>query len=230
MRHDLTVPTLEIEQKLANDGADLVLGFDEVGRGSLAGPAMVGVAGFWSTSLSNLNVISDLQDSKLLTEKQRDLVAVAAQSWCDAYAIGEVSNTEIDEWGISYALGVAALRALALIEEKLQITSQSNIRISAILDGPFDYITKIVNTFDAPIVPVLARIHTKVKADRSCATVSAAAVIAKVYRDSLMVQLSQKPEYKHYAWDHNKGYGSQQHRNAIQEFGASDLHRLSWNL
>ena len=145
------------------------------------------------------------------------------------------SNTEIDEWGISHALGVAALRALAQAEAKLGIDgngmlSGKPVKVGAILDGPNDYITKTLNTFDAPEVPVPANVTTKVKGDRYCAAVAAAAVIAKVTRDRLMVELGAQPQYEPYEWAHNKGYGSAAHRDAIAEFGPSDLHRLSWHL
>ena len=62
------------------------------------------------------------------------------------------------------------------------------------------------------------------------AAVAAAAVIAKVTRDRLMVELGAQPQYEPYEWAHNKGYGSAAHRDAIAEFGPSDLHRLSWHL
>ena len=104
------------------------------------------------------------------------------------------------------------------------------VKVGAILDGPNDYITKTLNTFDAPEVPVPANVTTKVKGDRYCAAVAAAAVIAKVTRDRLMVELGAQPQYEPYEWAHNKGYGSAAHRDAIAEFGPSDLHRLSWHL
>ena len=104
------------------------------------------------------------------------------------------------------------------------------VKVGAILDGPNDYITKTLNTFDAPEVPVPANVTTKVKGDRYCVAVAAAAVIAKVTRDRLMVELGAQPQYEPYEWAHNKGYGSAAHRDAIAEFGPSDLHRLSWHL
>ena len=184
-------------------------------------------------------------DSKMLTERKREAIFDELEQWCAAWAVGAASNTEIDEWGISYALGVAALRALAEVERKLGVgggesagiagSSESsealnNLKIGAILDGPNDYITKALNTFDAPEVPVPANVTTKVKGDRYCAAVAAAAVIAKVTRDRLMVELGPQPQYEPYEWAHNKGYGSAAHRDAIAEFGPSDLHRLSWHL
>ena len=139
----------------------------------------------------------------MLTEHRREAIFDELCSWCAAYAVGQASNAEIDEWGITYALGVAALRALNQVERDLGVGSEFGspregshlaategkplpsrrpITIGAILDGPSDYITKALNTFDAPDVPIPADVTTKVKGDQHCATVATAAVIAKVTR------------------------------------------------
>lgn len=278
------IPTLDLERAIAEQGYDVIVGFDEVGRGSLAGPVMVGAAAIWARDLGGfsgvrggesagrgesgesgdldgaeaeaaggasgagvapLEVPKGVADSKMLTERKREAIFDELEQWCAAWAVGAASNTEIDEWGISYALGVAALRALAEVERKLGVgggesagiagSSESsealnNLKIGAILDGPNDYITKALNTFDAPDVPIPADVTCKVKGDRYCVAVAAAAVIAKVTRDRLMVELGAQPQYEPYEWAHNKGYGSAAHRDAIAEFGPSDLHRLSWHL
>lgn len=278
------IPTLDLERAIAEQGYDVIVGFDEVGRGSLAGPVMVGAAAIWARDLGGfsgvrggesagrgesgesgdldgaeaeaaggasgagvapLEVPKGVADSKMLTERKREAIFDELEQWCAAWAVGAASNTEIDEWGISYALGVAALRALAEVERKLGVgggesagiagSSESsealnNLKIGAILDGLNDYITKALNTFDAPDVPIPADVTCKVKGDRHCATVATAAVIAKVTRDRLMVELAAQPQYAPYEWANNKGYGSAAHRDAIAEFGPSDLHRLSWHL
>lgn len=278
------IPTLDLERAIAEQGYDVIVGFDEVGRGSLAGPVMVGAAAIWARDLGGfsgvrggesagrgesgesgdldgaeaeaaggasgagvapLEVPKGVADSKMLTERKREAIFDELEQWCAAWAVGAASNTEIDEWGISYALGVAALRALAEVERKLGVgggesagiagSSESsealnNLKIGAILDGPNDYITKALNTFDAPDVPIPADVTCKVKGDRHCATVATAAVIAKVTRDRLMVELAAQSQYAPYEWANNKGYGSAAHRDAIAEFGPSDLHRLSWHL
>lgn len=224
------IPSLNNEKSLLCEGYDWVIGLDEVGRGSLAGPVMVGAAAICKNQIEAQTIPEGLADSKLLTERRREDLFNPLQKWCTSWAVGSCTNKEIDEWGISYALGVAALKAIAKVEEDMQMSKKENPRIAAILDGPCDYIDKVANTFDAPFVPIPVKVHTLVKADRQCASVAAAAVLAKVTRDNLMVTLSKKPQYEAYDWAHNKGYGSLAHRNAIKEVGPSDLHRLSWNL
>lgn len=256
----MITPTLDLERSLAAQGYDLIAGFDEVGRGALAGPVMVGCAAIWARDLEPLDgddavelsgrtylgVPDGVADSKMLTEHRREAIFDELRDWCAAYAVGQASNTEIDEWGITYALGVAALRALSQVERELglRLGGESTIKkasgesageivegrpgdsvgesigncgesvralpkVAGILDGPSDYITKALNTFDAPDVPIPADITTKVKGDQHCATVATAAVIAKVTRDRLMVDLAQSnPRYAAYEWAHNKGYGS----------------------
>ncbi|EIK87425.1 ribonuclease HII [Gardnerella vaginalis 6119V5] len=223
-------PSIDNEKSLLCEGYDWIIGLDEVGRGSLAGPVMVGAAAICKNQIEAQTIPEGLADSKLLTERRREDLFNPLQKWCTSWAVGSCTNKEIDEWGISYALGVAALKAIAKVEEDIQISKKENPRIAAILDGPCDYIDKVANTFDAPFVPIPVKVHTLVKADRQCASVAAAAVLAKVTRDNLMVMLSKKPQYEAYDWAHNKGYGSLSHRNAIKEVGPSDLHRLSWNL
>lgn len=278
----MITPTLDLERSLAAQGYDLITGFDEVGRGALAGPVMVGCAAIWARDLEPLDgddavelsgrtylgVPDGVADSKMLTEHRREAIFDELRDWCAAYVVGQASNTEIDEWGITYALGVAALRALSQVERELGLRLGGGLaarkasmesageivegrpgdsvgesigncgesvralpKVAGILDGPSDYITKALNTFDAPDVLIPADITTKVKGDQHCATVATAAVIAKVTRDRLMVDLAQSnPRYAAYEWAHNKGYGSAAHRTAIAEHGPTPLHRVSWHL
>ena len=99
----------------------------------------------------------------------------------------------------------------------------SGRRVDVILDGPNDYITKTMNTFDAPALPIPVQVSCKVKGDRHCATVSCAAVIAKVTRDHLMVDIAQgNPRYAPYGWAHN-GYDVQVAKYVAAQLGMARL-------
>lgn len=251
------IPSLEFENRLVHDGYTWIIGLDEVGRGALAGPVMVGAVAVGIRQLAQESIPQGLADSKLLTHARREGLFEPLQSWASAWSVGSCTNQEIDQWGIGYALGIAALKALQHVEEQLFDVNQQTMqvsqavlhsenikkpmtanhaqtmapcRIAAILDGPFNYIDKVANTFEAPELTVPVHVQTLVKADRKCASVAAAAVLAKVLRDRMMVALSDDPQYAAYEWDHNKGYGSQAHRDAIAHLGPSDLHRTSWHL
>ena len=251
------VPTFDLEESLAREGYSVIVGFDEVGRGSLAGPVMVGAAAFLAQRLPQAarNMPHYLADSKRLTERRREALYEPLQQWADAWAVGSATSAEIDEWGISHALGIAALRALDAVERTLfgavadaagtpaaaaEQTEQTTLvadwdarmpRVGAILDGPSDYITKALGTFEAPAVPVPAHVVTQVKGDQHCGSVACAAVLAKVTRDRLMTQLADSnPDYARYGWARNKGYGSPAHKAAIAQYGPCDEHRTSWKL
>lgn len=212
----MNTPTLDFEFELLRAGATLVVGIDEVGRGALAGPVSVGVA---VVDLSVGPIPTGLADSKLISEKKRDALVVPLREWVVAYAIGHAQPSEIDDVGIIAALRRAALRAL----EQLPVAPDV-----AILDGSHDWLTRSDDLFaDGPDV-ITPRVCTRVKADRDCAAVAAASVLAKVERDALMVTLD--GQYPGYGVADNKGYGSDGHRAAIAALGATDMHRRSWNL
>lgn len=271
------VPTLDRERELASKGYSMIVGFDEVGRGSLAGPAMVGAAALMVRDQDLWEVPDGVADSKMLTEARRESLLEPLKSWTAAWAVGAVSAPEIDDWGITYALGVAAVRALNEVEtlmtsacrSELGVPAESpypdgesaiapnwhaticgvggesqktpgalpvlvpvsELRVAGILDGPNDYITPVVNSFDAPELLRPIRMTTMIKGDQHCATVAAAAVISKVTRDHLMDDLAAAhPEWQSYGWSSNKGYGTNAHRKAIASDGPTPYHRLTWHL
>ena len=124
-------PSFALERQIAADGFDVIVGFDEVGRGSLAGPVMVGAAAFLARNLDEAQTAMPqyLADSKTLTEHRRESLYEPLQAWVDGFAIGSASNAEIDAWGISHALGIAALRALDGVERALGMGSPGDSEI-----------------------------------------------------------------------------------------------------
>jgi ribonuclease HII len=213
-----TEPTLEVERAIAASGADLVIGCDEVGRGAIAGPVAVGVV---AVDPRVDGAPTGLRDSKLLSERRREAIFPAVEAWGIARAVGMASAREIDEIGIVASLGLAARRALVLIEDALAASAAPVV----LLDGSHDWLAPVLRTEPLPSVPRLG-VATRVKADRDCSSVAAASVLAKVVRDRLMIEAdSRMPGY---GWAGNKGYGASTHLAAITALGATDLHRRTW--
>ncbi|WP_418969869.1 ribonuclease HII [Alloscardovia omnicolens] len=228
-------PTWQFESDIVHQGAQWIIGLDEVGRGCLAGPVTLGAAAFRADLIGTDTIPEGLKDSKLLSERRREALIEPIAQWAAAVGTGSCSNTEIDEWGISSCLGVAALRALETVErdllEKYPQDFYERVRVAVILDGPHDYITPAMSMVHAPTIPVIPRVYTQVKADQQCASVAAASVYAKVQRDHTMLHIAQdNPQWAAYAWGKNKGYGSAQHRAALKEHGPTPYHRISWKL
>lgn len=217
----ISVPTLGVEREIFDQGVRWILALDEVGRGAIAGPVAVGavVIGNDVTTFP-----SGLRDSKLLSERARDTLAPLCEEWVRYSAVGLASAAEIDARGIRCALGMASARAFASLAS-LGAPIEESV---GLVDGNDDYVTDAVieaRQADRAIGSCL-RIHTRVKGDRDCASISAASVIAKVHRDRLMI--AEHTNHPSYFWDRNKGYGTAQHFAAIDREGPSLLHRMSW--
>lgn len=218
-------PGIDLERELAAQGLRYVGGMDEVGRGALAGPASVGLVVFDAAALDSADpsVWHGVRDSKALTAKRREALAPAIDSWAAAGTVGHAQPFEIDRLGISAALRLAGLRALAQ-------AASSGISVDGlILDGSYNWLrTEPVLGQETDPWGVPAVVRTLVKADAHCVSVAAASIAAKVERDAIMRNYA--GEYPAYGWESNKGYGSAVHRAAIVEHGATPLHRVSWNL
>lgn len=209
------VPTLRHERQLLRDGARLVIGCDEVGRGAIAGPVGVGLSVVHEQTRS---APVGLRDSKLLSEPRREELHPAVASW-SRNAVGLASNEEVESIGIIAALGLAAARAI----ESLRASGVAIQDAVVLLDGSHDWLTPALRSDDRALG---LRVTTKVKADRTCAAVAAASVLAKVHRDRLMIAAD--PVHPGYLWSSNKGYASTEHYAAIDRIGPSPLHRWSW--
>jgi ribonuclease HII len=212
-------PSLRLERALQREGYGLLVGMDEVGRGALAGPVSVGVVAVDATCRS---APTGVKDSKLLTGAARERMVPRIRRWCRGWGVGHAWPEEIDAVGIMVALRLAGERAL----EQLALTPDL-----VILDGNHDWLTDpsragLLGLVEggSPAPPV----HTLVKADLRCSSVAAASVLAKVTRDTLMVELG--TEHPAYGWGINKGYAAPEHQAALREHGPCRHHRRSWNL
>jgi ribonuclease HII len=210
------LPSLSFENTFAASKR-FIIGIDEVGRGSIAGPVAVGVA------LIDLKEISEtwpakLRDSKLISEKTREAIFPEVSSWVHSWAVGMASVEEIETKGIVESLALAGSRALAemLQESELRATLASD-GVQIILDGSHNWLGTKTMGFD---------VVAKTKADRDCVSVACASVLAKVTRDRLMLEIDK--EYPRFSLASNKGYASSDHIAALKEHGPSPIHRLSW--
>jgi ribonuclease HII len=206
-KHRSLEPTLDVELEILSRGYRVLGAIDEVGRGAIAGPASAGVV---VIDQSVGAVPAGVRDSKKLSPAQRRKLVPMIQSWAVDSAVAHASAAEVDELGIVRALALAARRAMALLDITPDVI---------LLDGSHDWLSSAGDQFS---------VITKVRADLTCAAVSAASVLAKVQRDDLMVQRAST--YPKYAWESNKGYASAAHLDAIRENGTCDEHRRSWNL
>ena len=202
-------PTLKLERAIHREGHRFVIGCDEVGRGAIAGPVAVGLA---VVEVGVRKFPAGLRDSKLLSEKRREQLAPLAAKWARHTVVGMSEAWEIDELGLSIALGLAGARALASVDP--EIVDQSVI----LLDGSWDWLN--------PMLAEPRPVRTRIKADRDCASVAAASVVAKVHRDRIMIDAH--TGMPGYGWIGNKGYASSGHLAAIDELGPTPLHRHTW--
>lgn len=188
-------------QRFLVDGR-IEAGCDEAGRGCLAGPVTAAAVILPSDFSDDM-----LNDSKQLTERQRDVLRPIIEREALAWAVAFVSPQEIDEINILKASFMAMHRAI----------DQLKVRPEALLiDG---------NRF----IPYKDIQHTCiVKGDGKMMSIAAASVLAKTHRDEYMRRISD--EYPQYGWDKNKGYPTRAHRAAIAQYGTTPYHRLTFQL
>jgi ribonuclease HII len=177
----------------------LIAGVDEVGRGPLAGP-VVSAAVIFDKDV----FIDGVNDSKKLTEKEREMLFPLIIENASAYSVAAVSHGQIDRINILQA----SLRAMRIAVRRLEINPDL-----ILVDG-----NKTFN-YSVPAVPI---IH----GDSKSFSIAAASIIAKVVRDGIMKRLNEY--YPQYLWYKNKGYATPEHIKAIHKHGACPLHRKSF--
>jgi ribonuclease HII len=210
------LPSLSFENTFAASKR-FIIGIDEVGRGSIAGPVAVGVA---LIDLKDIvaNWPEKLRDSKLISEKTREAIFPEVSKWVHSWAVGMASVEEIETKGIVESLALAGSRALSQLLEEPEVRAKLALEgVQIILDGSHNWLGTKTMGFD---------VVAKTKADRDCVSVACASVLAKVTRDRLMLEIAK--EHPHFSLDSNKGYASSDHIAALKEHGPSPIHRLSW--
>ena len=184
-----------------------ILGIDEVGRGPLAGPLVVGAVILPEEEQA---WFTELNDSKKLTAKKREKLSTLILE-NSAAGLGWVPADELDKIGISKALQLATHRAVKSVQRLHVPFSQ------IIIDGKINFLK---NT------PLEKYTSTLIKADSQIKEVSAASIISKVARDNYMINLANK--FPNYGFEKHVGYGTKAHLNAIYKYGLTEEHRKSY--
>jgi ribonuclease HII len=177
-------------------------GCDEAGRGCLAGPVFAAAVILPKNFKNEL-----LNDSKQLKEKHRDDLREVIEREAVDFAIGIVTNEEIDEINILNASFLAMHRAVDQLKKRPEFLIIDGNRFKAYKKIPHECI---------------------IKGDGKYMNIAAASILAKTYRDDFMKKAAKK--YPQYGWENNMGYPTVKHRDAIREFGATPLHRMSFQL
>ena len=189
----------EMERALHREGVALICGADEAGRGPLAGPVCAA-----AVILPEGTDLPGLNDSKKLTEKQREALFPLIRERAVAYGVAFATVEEIEQMNILRAALLAMDRAIAMLDPAPAL---------ALIDG---------NTARGISVPARSVVH----GDARCAAIAAASVLAKVTRDRLMVELAER--YPQYGFERHKGYGTKEHYAALEKYGPCPAHRPSF--
>lgn len=187
-----------MKDQMTRQNQNLVLGIDEVGRGSWAGPLVVGAV------VLPTKIPEGLTDSKLLSRKQRDFIATDIKSCALFCKTGWVWPEEIDRTGLTEAISLAITRAIEGCHNYEKI----------IIDGSYNFLPKNIKSI------------CMVKADLSVPAVSAASIVAKVERDEYM--RTQAVIYPNYGFENHVGYGTEKHRKSLAQHGITPIHRTSF--
>jgi ribonuclease HII len=198
-----TPPSLTVERAMWAEGYDVIVGLDEVGRGSWAGPLAIGAA-----VLPRNGRVNGVRDSKMLSEKEREGLFDKIAAWCTWWSVGMVSHDECDEIGMSAAQKLAARRAI----EGLGVVPDR-----VLVDGNWDFVGEYVGA---------EKVTKIVKGDAKCLSIATASVLAKVTRDRLM--RAEDENFPGFNFAENKGYPCPKHQIALQGYGPTTIHRRSW--
>jgi len=196
---------------MIHDNYKYIIGIDEVGRGPLAGPVVVGAfCVAVKDSEKVLALLHGITDSKKISEKKREKYTLVIKDLHNQglvnVAISAVSARRIDSNSIVPSLQSALDSCL----EKLNLNpDEAFVYLDGGLHAPADYDQETV-----------------IKGDSKIWQIGAASVVAKVLRDKKMIEYGKK--YPEYGFEKHKGYGTQKHRDAIKEFGIIDIHRRTW--
>ncbi len=197
-------PTLEREFELRDRGYVYIAGIDEAGRGAWAGPVVAGAVILPLEREDLAAKLAQVRDSKLLTPRRRDELYDVVRETALSWRVGVVSAALIDLIGIVPATRLAMRRAVA-----------------GLIPSP-DYL--LIDAVKLPMLEIAQQ--SIVRGDKLCLSISAASIIAKVYRDRVMISAAKL--FPDYGMERHKGYGTRQHREALSKCGVTSFHRYSY--
>ncbi len=190
----------EFDEALRTQGAALLCGVDEAGRGPLAGPVFAA-----AVILDPQKIPEGLNDSKKLSEKKREALFDPICEQALAYGIGQASVEEIEEYNILQATFMAMRRAVEALPIKPDRILIDGNRIPEGLPAPAEFV---------------------IKGDALSASIAAASILAKVSRDRVMLRIAE--QYPEYDFPKHKGYGTALHYERLAQYGISPVHRRSF--
>jgi ribonuclease HII len=190
---------LSLEQKYWAEGFSFVGGVDEVGRGPLAGPVVAAAVVFPKGTR-----IPAVNDSKQLTEEQRI----------------ELRQAILDVPGVQYGIAVVSVEMI----DKINILQASRMAMRQAAGQLENLDFLLIDGLPAPDMP--SPCEAIVKGDAKSASIAAASILAKVFRDKLMADLAR--QYPQYGFEQHKGYGTEKHLEALKAYGACAIHRRSF--
>ena len=192
------IDKLYYEKTFISQGKKYIAGIDEVGRGPLAGPVVCAIV-----IMPLDDIIDGIDDSKKLSQKKRENLDKIIREKAISYKICEIDESRIDEINILNATKECMLRCIEEIEVKPDIVLVDAVKLDT----------------SVPTYPII-------KGDLLSYSIGCASIIAKVYRDNLMVEYDKL--YPEYDFKGNKGYGTKKHTTAIKEIGPCKIHRRSF--
>jgi ribonuclease HII len=221
----MKLPDFSFEKKAYKKGYKIIAGIDEVGKGCFAGPIVTGCVIFSGQDPFIPKGII-INDSKKMRPRQREKADKWIRENALAWGIGEIGAGKINKYGLSKAAKMAFRKSISEARKRL--------------GNPIDYL--LSDAFFISFVPGLptrrrknkkGRFYKKangrqlaiINGDEKSISIAAASIIAKVYRDRLMLGLGKRPKYRKYGWGRNKGYGTLEHRKAIKKYGLTRQHR-----
>ena len=198
-----------------------MIGVDEVGRGSWAGPVLSCASYIYPSKFMNLPKIND---SKKMSKKHRREI-FATSSTFSRSAIGSSTVNEIENLGINASNDLAALRAVILMVQNFSFNTDKNLFFDIFIDGnripSFDMFEKLF-----ALIRNRIKIYCIVKGDSKLMSIALASIIAKETRDTIMYQ--QHVLYPYYNFKNNVGYGTKEHREMIIKHGITKIHRRNF--